>query len=130
LRRRSKGAGDADASARVASVPAAAEGEALAGSAARRDVAVADQAGSIPEAERKKEQPALSRECARRLARVERKRLGDDASDVPPEDALAIGECYRTAGDLRNARLWLERASHDERTKERAMRALRELPVD
>ena len=128
LRRRSKGARDAEPSARVAAVPAVAEPEALAGSAA--DVAVADQAESFPEAEKKKEQSELSRECARRLARVERRRLDDDPSGVPPEDALAIGECYRTAGKLRKARLWLERASLDEKTKERAMRALRELPAD
>lgn len=129
-RRRSKtDARRADAVAKTAPAPAAADPESLAASGAAADVAVAEQAESF-RGDARTEKAEVSPECARRLARVERRNLDDDRAAVAPEDALAIGECYRAAGDLPNARLWLERASLDAETKERAMRALRELGPD
>lgn len=114
---------DAEA-ARIASAPA--EPSARLGGAANMDMAAAE----APEREAKKESQALSRECSKRLAKLERRGEDDEAAKLDPEDALAIGRCYQAAGDSENARAWLERAAKDPRTEERARQALKEMGDD
>lgn len=79
----------------------------------------------------KKEQKAMSTECKKRIseldALIEEHELGA-AALVSAEDALALGHCYREAGDTAQARSWFERAALDSKTKRRALRALRALP--
>jgi hypothetical protein len=71
-----------------------------------------------------------SRECARRLAKVERRAREGGAKATTPEDALAIGRCYQAVGNVAEARRWLERAASHPQTKDRAARALSELPAE
>lgn len=78
------------------------------------------------------EAPAASRriasaECAARIARVEERNLDSADEEVEPEEALAIGRCYRAAGNARAARAWLQRAAAHPETQSRARRALRGL---
>ncbi|HSN82954.1 MAG TPA: hypothetical protein VLS88_10280 [Polyangiales bacterium] len=78
------------------------------------------------------EAPAASRrivsaECAARIARVEERNLDSADAEVEREEALAIGRCYRAAGNARAARAWLQRAAAHPETQSRARRALRGL---
>jgi hypothetical protein len=72
----------------------------------------------------------LSLACQERLDRVEEIHLEAGDPKVAPEEALAIGLCFRAAGKTREARAWLERAAADPRTRARARRLLRELGAD
>jgi len=76
------------------------------------------------------EPQAASRECARRLAKVERRAREGTAKPIAPEDALAIGRCYQAVGNVVEARRWLERAALHPKTKDRAARALSELQAE
>lgn len=60
---------------------------------------------------------------------LEEHRLGL-AALIIPQDVLAIGLCYQLAGENELARDHLELAEMDRKTKQRASRALRELPSE
>ena len=81
----------------------------------------------------KKQGKAMSAECERRVsaldALIEEQELRA-AGLLSPEDALALGRCYQEAGDTAEARLWLELAASDPKTKRRALRALKALPAE
>jgi hypothetical protein len=79
------------------------------------------------------EMRSASPECDKVLLEYDRlleeHRLGLAALLIP-EDILTVGLCYQVAGENELARDHLEAAEMDPRTKQRASRALRELPPE
>lgn len=63
--------------------------------------------------------------CKRKLEEIARR--GADDKEPGPEEQLTIGRCYRSAGNLAEARRWLEQAAKHPQTKARAEKALGEL---
>jgi hypothetical protein len=81
-------------------------------------------------AQRQGRAAALSPACRELRQRVDQSMQESDASaaSVEPEQALALGRCYRAAGDVPEARRWLEMAASHRETKRRALKELRSLP--
>lgn len=71
----------------------------------------------------------LSPPCRTLRQRVEQIMKESDGStrSVKPEQALSLGRCYRAAGDVSEARRWLEMAASHPETKRRASKELRSL---
>jgi len=92
------------------------------------DAALAVEAAYGPAVDRgasDEEELALPSACEALLARV-----GAKGGRASGEEALALGRCYRDAEDYARARHWLERAADDPKTRKRAKRVLKSLPVD
>ena len=98
-----------------------AEVGALAGAALANDSAM--RAEAAPAAASKKQSARGSRLCEERVAKIE----GEDRAPTP-EESLALGRCYREAGDVPEARRWFEAALLDRDTRAAARRELRALP--
>lgn len=100
------------------------------GDSSGADVAFAE-AGDDAKAERQSH--ALSPACRALRERVDQAMARDDDASpgsVEPEDELSLGRCYREAGDVFEARRWLERAASHPETKRRALRELRTMSVE
>jgi len=105
--------------------------EAFAGVASQGVVTVETDSAEDASASGARAEPLpLSRECARRLAKVERRAREGGGKPTAPEEALAIGRCYQAVGNVAEARRWLERAASHPETKDRAARALNALPAE
>ena len=69
------------------------------------------------------EEEALPSTCTEKRGALQKK--GREATG---HEALALGRCYRDAGQFEQARVWFERAAEDPQTRARAKRALKSLP--
>lgn len=120
--------------AEIQSSPAAAQGARRGANGARKLEVANEEMAAQASASADLELPAaaaaappLSEACRTRIARLEARRLDAGTQEVGAEDALALGQCYQAAGNERQARVWLERAATDPKTRSRARRALRAL---
>lgn len=65
--------------------------------------------------------------CKSKVAAFETRLRDEKRYEPAPEEELAIGRCYQTLGDAKNARTWLERAAKHRSTQKRANEALQRL---
>ena len=65
--------------------------------------------------------------CKSKVAAFEKRLRNEKRYEPKPEEELAMGRCYQTLGDAKNARTWLERAAKHRATRKRANEALQRL---